>query len=130
LKVRLGAKVKFWEDTWIGDIPLNVILPRLYARSNNREQTLIELGSWISEKWCWKLSWRRELFEWEKPQLIEFINILIHNSLHREGEDTWIWKDEERDNYMVKSAYIKLHNTFNGKIVTHLIFTYNIANKV
>jgi len=50
-KVRSGTKIKFWEDTCLGDTLSNVIFPRLYANSNNREQTLIELGSWISNIW-------------------------------------------------------------------------------
>ena len=50
-KVRSRTKIKFLEDIWVGDIPLNVIFPRLYANSHNREQTLVELGNLISNNW-------------------------------------------------------------------------------
>jgi len=43
------------------------------------------------------------------------MHILTHNSLHIEGDDTWVWKDVEGEKYTVKSAYTKLHNTFIGE---------------
>ena len=63
------------------------------------------LGTKLEERTVWM----------EKPQLIEFMHILTHNSLHIKGDDTWVWKDVEGEKYTVKSTYRKLHNTFIGE---------------
>jgi len=36
-------------------------------------------------------------------------------ALSREGEDEWLWKEDELHGYTVKTAYNKLHNEISGE---------------
>ncbi|KAE8653803.1 KH domain-containing protein [Hibiscus syriacus] len=37
LKIGNGVYVEFWNDVWLGEVPLKVMFPRLYVLSNNKE---------------------------------------------------------------------------------------------
>jgi len=43
--------IKFWEDKWVGDLPLSHRFPRLFAISNCRNKTIEELGEWKENNW-------------------------------------------------------------------------------
>jgi len=86
--------------------------PRLYLNAKLRQATLSELGKWIQNRWEWIIEWRCDWFGWEKSQIIELRQHLTQNTLNFQNEDEWLWKDEEIEQYSIKSTYKKLQNTF------------------
>jgi len=52
-------------DKWVGETPLNIRFPRLFAISNYKDRTIIELGEREHNIWVWKLTWRRVRLQWE-----------------------------------------------------------------
>ena len=105
MKVGVGNKLKFWEDRWIGDEPLNCGLPRLYMISNSKDQTIGQIGSWDEGTWKWNLTWRRARRVWEiakEEQLVEFITRKYFN---KGSLDTWTWKEDDKGVFIMKSAY-------------------------
>ena len=36
---------------------------------------------------------RRDWFEWEKSQLVDFMLYLTQQALHTKREDKWLWRD-------------------------------------
>ena len=82
-KLGKGDLINFWNDKWIGEVPLKEKFPRLYANSINKEATIREIGCWNNESWKWNLAWRRELL-WEIPQLALMMEQLLDKSLNRE----------------------------------------------
>ena len=88
-KVGSGSRIKFWEDTWKGSLPLYIRFPRLYENSISKEKTLREFGEWTNNGWVWLMKWRRDWFEWELPQE-DFKQMLNQTQILREGEDLWV----------------------------------------
>ena len=107
-KVGSGTRILFREDIWVGDRSLKEYYPRLYANSNKKEQTISECREWDNDKWEWNLAWRREWFEWERPQIEMFSEDIHKITLTRERKDCWMWNDGEDKVYTIKSAYQKL----------------------
>ncbi|GMI95158.1 hypothetical protein HRI_003185100 [Hibiscus trionum] len=68
IQVGDGARVRFWSDLWIGDAPLMVNFPRIYALSQNRTGTVADFGIISDGCWVWQIQLRREPFDWEKGQ--------------------------------------------------------------
>jgi len=68
--IKDGKNVRFWDDRWVGDLPLKERFPRLYAISLCKENVLNELGKWEGEVCKWNLLWRREMFTWEREIFI------------------------------------------------------------
>ena len=62
-KVELRDKVKFWKDSWVGNIMLSNMYPRLYSLSLNQGLMVSEVGKW--EENVSQLRWRRARFDWE-----------------------------------------------------------------
>ena len=65
-----GKSIKFWEDKWIGDLPLKHKFLRLHSLSLNVDSLMCEMGEWVINsnegEIRWGLCWRRKLSVWEK----------------------------------------------------------------
>ena len=84
---------------------LKVRFPRLFNNSLSPDSPLYCFGKWHSDKWSWEFKWRREWFEWEKPQVDEFIYVLEGQTLKSGWDDKWLWRDPQSCKYSVKSTY-------------------------
>ena len=62
----LGNRIKFLEDKWVGEAPLNERFERLYSISNDKDKQIQQIGEWNTIGWEWRVEWRMERFEWEK----------------------------------------------------------------
>jgi len=113
-KLGKGDLINFWNDKWIGEVPLKEKFPRLYANSINKEATIREIGCWNNESWEWNLAWRMELFDWETPQLALMMEQLLDKSLNGEREDIWEWKGENSKYYSDNYAYKILQDNISG----------------
>jgi len=66
-KVGNRKEIRFWEDKWVGNLELKNKFPRLFSLCGDKDLLLECCGVWEEGDWSWKLGWRRNLFEWEKP---------------------------------------------------------------
>ena len=74
-KIGNGDSVLFWEDCWAGNGVVKRVYPRLFSLSSYKDAKVVELGKWINGSWEWQLTWRRSLFEWEKPLVSIFSRV-------------------------------------------------------
>nr|KYP38099.1 hypothetical protein KK1_040663 [Cajanus cajan] len=49
--------MRFWHDTWIGNMTLAKLFSKLFLNSKQKMNLFMELGSWIGEDWRWDLKW-------------------------------------------------------------------------
>ena len=75
------------------------------ANTYNKNKTISECGKWDNDRWEWILSWRRHCFEWEKPQIETFLEVIDSKTLVRGRSDMWMWNNGKDMIYTVKSAY-------------------------
>jgi len=100
-----GGKARFWEDVWLQDSNLKSLYPRLYTLSLDQGKTVRELGGWEEDRWRWRLSWRRDKFEWEGNMENELISSLSLGRLYQDAQDYLFWKEDSKGMFSVKSAY-------------------------
>jgi len=64
-----------------------------------------EVGVWEKLRWCWRLRWRRERFEWEFT-LVEELDLLVASTVVlKEEKDVKVWRNEEKGCFSVNSTY-------------------------
>jgi len=102
----------------VGDGALKSIYPRLFSLSSCKDDKVAELGKWINGSWEWQLTWRRSLFEWEKPLVSLFLQGLQRLSVDLEENDSWVWKDGEFPIFTVNSTYNCLRRAHEGENVS------------
>lgn len=72
-----GKEISFWEDVWVGAVPLKSKFPRLFHLCLDKDGKMGNMGMWEEGVWCWqwrwRWGWRRNLFERE----MEPFNALI-----------------------------------------------------
>ena len=63
----------------------------------NRDGTL--------ETFIWQISWRRELFDWEKDLKKQLMDLITNTHWNRDKSDEWSWVGENVTAYIVQSGY-------------------------
>ncbi|KAG2597223.1 hypothetical protein PVAP13_5KG192707, partial [Panicum virgatum] len=100
-----GRNILFWEDVWVGDIPLKLEFPKRYEYSYNKNCLVSEC--WIEGEW--KINFRRsfghdELLQWE-----QLLHIISQKTIS-ETSDQVKWVLEKNGNYTMRSMYRALSN--------------------
>lgn len=98
-----GGQTRFWEDTWLGQVPLKLVFPRLYNISNRKNDLVIDCykqGEWV-------IKFRTPFGPGEVTQWAELLNMLSIVNLQREGvrRDRSRWCLEKSGHYPTKSMY-------------------------
>lgn len=82
---------------------LKHLFHKLFSISNSERKIIGQVGS-LTENGCeWNLDWTREMFEWEREQIIQLPEDINTIELQRDIKDNWQWKGEKGETYYVKS---------------------------
>jgi len=111
-----GLTSRFWNDRWIGDKCFRLKYPRLYSISSHKDAFVAEVGVVTEVGLNWSFRWKRHLFMWEEELLISLKEDLEGVVFSRE-KDGWWWNLEEKGNFTVKLAYVKLEGLVLGDVL-------------
>ncbi|GKU94321.1 hypothetical protein SLEP1_g7835 [Rubroshorea leprosula] len=114
MKIGDGIATSFWWDDWGGEGCLANKFPRLYSLSTGKEKTCNQMGNLRSGSWEWKLSWRRNLFEWEAEEVADLERMIEGVKITQGWPDKWEWIHEKEGQYSSKSAYHLLRTDQRG----------------
>lgn len=106
-KVGNGNNVRFWEEVWVGEVPLKLELPSLYHLCGDKECL-------VSDYWegdGWHITFRRalgdeDMKEWER------LIVLLDDFRLNEEPDHFEWVLDKLGRYTTRSMYRRL--TFRG----------------
>lgn len=104
-KIGNGTTVRFWEDVWMGDLPLSQQYPSLY----NIVQHKNVLVSTVLANTPLNISFRRGLNDHKWMEWLHLCQRLISVTLSSEP-DRFIWKLTDSGVFSVKSMYLDLMN--------------------
>ena len=86
--------MRFWQDGWYGDQPLQLAFPRLYGIAIDREvsveASLSRQGA--EERRIWDVCFIREFFDWELDEGLHFLCLLGANTPPMDVGDRMRWK--------------------------------------
>ncbi|KAJ0511624.1 putative RNA-directed DNA polymerase [Helianthus annuus] len=102
-RVSGGSKTAFWLDFWIGDNPLYIGFPLLFALESDRSCRVSDRVSWgldvLNVSWAWS---RSILSDSEQQELSDLL-LLLCDFNGGEGLDTWVWKHDNSEIFSVAS---------------------------
>lgn len=102
-KVRNGQRIKFWKDTWLGSLPLEIHFPNLYRISTKKDSTVAKC--WNSEQNDWSLGFKRGIMERE---LNSWMRLEMLNSFRWGlGEDKVEWTLGGEKPFTTNSTFLK-----------------------
>ncbi|XP_062109433.1 uncharacterized protein LOC133820653 [Humulus lupulus] len=111
-KVGRGDRIRFWEDVWIGDSSFKQKYPNLFRVSEAKNFLIkdVVVGEEInsSEGLCLNFRFRRNLFDWEIPSLVELFNLIKFVDLPQILEDKRIWILDTSGVFNCKTAFQSL----------------------
>ncbi|KAE8673291.1 RNA helicase family protein isoform 2 [Hibiscus syriacus] len=103
LQVGNGKSISFWNDSWLGDVPLKMLFPRIFALSPIQGGKVADFGSFDSNGWEWNIRTRRNLCDWEVVQLVELLDRLKDIKLTESLEDCLLWDGVGEELFSVKA---------------------------
>jgi hypothetical protein len=100
-RVFKGDKIRFWQDLWIGNTPLNIQYSSLYEISNNQQDLVCDV--WDGDDWS--LSFRRNLHGVLIEDWMSLQQLLGEVQLDISREDSVRWVLDKSFQYTTKSLY-------------------------
>jgi len=100
-----GSDTLFWFDKWEESTTLCVRYPPLFALSENKFITMVNLFARGFEQGGEAWRWRRRLWTWEEEELEECRTLLLDVSLYANVSNRWIWLPNPYKGYSVRGSY-------------------------
>jgi hypothetical protein len=104
-KIGNGHMARFWEDTWLGDLPLAILYPSIYNIVRQKNVLVADVLSVA----LLNIEFRRALTENKWDTWIQLVRRLMRISLTDE-EDRFVWRLTESGCFTVKSMYVDIMN--------------------
>ena len=105
--------MRFWQDGWYGDQPLQLAFPTLYGIAIDKkafvEASLSRQG--VEDRRIWDVRFSRDLNDWEMDEGLHFLHILGANTPPLDVEDQMRWKLKPNGNFDIRSYYNKLRDS-------------------
>ena len=105
--------MRFWQDGWCGDQPLQLAFPGLYGIAIDRqasvESSLTRLGAGERKSWDVQFIW--DLNDWELVTGDDFLRILGSNIPSTDIGDQMRWKLEPNGDFDIHSFFNKLRGS-------------------
>ncbi|XP_022008346.1 uncharacterized protein LOC110907712 [Helianthus annuus] len=122
-KVGCGSKVAFWLDLWIGNQPLYISFPLLFALEKDKTCNVADRVSWglnmLNMSWDWI---RLVMSESEQEELMDMLLLLCDFNV-RDGPDSWVWRHDKSEVFSVAS--IKRTSASASRSVPEYLFLWN-----
>ncbi|RVW17787.1 putative ribonuclease H protein [Vitis vinifera] len=103
-KVGKCTKIRFWKDTWCGDVELARRFPQLFSVAAQKGATMGDLWDQNAGQGEWNLRFLRSFNDWELPLVEELLQILRNQRINLE-EDLAVWKGGKNGQFGVTDAY-------------------------
>ena len=131
-KVGTGTNTLFWQDRWLGDVPLCRHFSRLFDLSLNKSSTVAEMFSlgWEDGGAAWGC--RRHLWDWEEEMIGECRHLLDNFVLQTDVSDKWQWLLDIAGGYTVRREYqiLTTHAHHIGDGIGDLVWHKQVPLKV
>ncbi|GKE41323.1 RNA-directed DNA polymerase, eukaryota [Tanacetum coccineum] len=104
-----GLRTNFWKEVWIGDNPLCILFPRIFALETNKDSSVaVKLSSVTS-------SLRRPVRGGSESSQLSLLQEYIEGTILSSLEDRWVWDLNGEGVFCVKDVRNLLDDVFLPK---------------
>ncbi|KAL8552344.1 hypothetical protein ACS0TY_001153 [Phlomoides rotata] len=103
-----GKDTLFWHDEWLEGESLKNKFPRLYRLSNQKNEHIGDMGSWINDTWIWNWEWVRSLSHRNTVFFNKMNDMVNRYTFEQDREDTWKWTTRKKNGYTTSLSYWKM----------------------
>ncbi|XP_028070421.1 uncharacterized protein LOC114272902 [Camellia sinensis] len=132
LKVGNGCHIRFWFDSWCGNICLKDEFPRHFSLSLQKEGLLKDFVEVSGTTKNWLFTFRRPLFVWEKNELLR-LNGIVGSvpSFQLESKDSAVWRATKPGQSFMSNLYNHTSSAYGGTVsLSHLVWIKFLPPKV
>ncbi|KHN09118.1 hypothetical protein glysoja_047752, partial [Glycine soja] len=105
----------------------------LYVISKQQNSLINSMGEFVEGRWEWKLSWRRDFFDYEIQMAADFLEEIDSAHIHQSSRDILWWKPDPNGLFSTRSAYKVLqgaHHSVSQDNVLNTMWKLKIPPKV
>ena len=104
-ELRERNRIRFWEDTWCGELPLCVTFPTLYNIAGTRKATIEEVWDLSNFSSAWNQRFLRPFNDWEVEQVQNFVGLLNNKHIFPRKKDKSVWKGNKNGQFSMRGYY-------------------------
>lgn len=79
----MGSNISLRNDLWLQDnCNIQRKYPQLYVISKQQNFLINSMGEFVDGRWEWKLSWRRDFFDYEIQMAADFVDEIHSGHIH------------------------------------------------
>ena len=86
-EIREENRIRFWKDTWCGELPLCVTFPTLYNVAGTRKAMVDEVWDCFDNYGAWNLRFIRSFNDWEIEQVQNFVGLINNMQIDPQKRD-------------------------------------------
>lgn len=98
-KVENGRKIRFWLVAWCGRRPLAMKFLDLFAIIEDPYTIVSRCFSVEGNGVVWHPIFRRDVFDWETPRVVQFLSRLQDTWVYIGEEDQRVWMGDPEGNF-------------------------------
>ncbi|RVW55484.1 Retrovirus-related Pol polyprotein from transposon RE1 [Vitis vinifera] len=103
-----GKRVRFWKDTWCGNIPLCEAYPSLFDLAVSKDARVADCWDSMGEVGGWNPRFLRPFNDWEVERLLLIIQ---GKRLNADLEDRMVWNETKDGIFSIKSCFNSLDHS-------------------
>jgi hypothetical protein len=123
--VRDESKVRFWEDSWFGSVPLAVQFWDLYTIGNEKTKTIAEV--WVEREL--RLTFRRTFSE-RMLEVWDELRVVVENLVLRDETDALVWCYNFAEVFSSQSMYAIINYRGVTLVYVPAVWKINVPPKI
>ncbi|XP_058076347.1 uncharacterized protein LOC131224925 [Magnolia sinica] len=91
--------IRFWEDIWVGDVPLKDDFPNIFRLASNLAIHVANCFSISANKIEWNVAYRRNLHDWEVEEYVGLLEHIYRGMPDIHSPDKLYWKADKSSKF-------------------------------
>ena len=125
-----GKRIRFWEDTWCGGLPLSEAFPALYNIASSKEAMISDIWVLSGDQGAWDPKFERPFNDWELETVQTFIGQINNRFTILQVQDKLIWKGNVSKVFTVTDYFNSLEEGPSCAAPIKILWNPHIPSKI
>ena len=125
-----GKRIRFWEDTWCGGLPLSEAFIALYNIASLKESMISDIWVRYGDQGAWDPKFERPFNDWELETVQTVIGQINRKFTILQVQDKRVWKGNVFGVFTVKDYFNSLEEGLSCAAPIKILWNTHVSSKI